>query len=291
MEQLSFRDLTVAVLLNTDSGSCNPEAVERMREMLAEHNVQPVHMWCGGSKELDAGFAEVASHDADVLIVLGGDGTIRTAAERMDDPKKYLVPLPGGTMNVLPKALYGEGNWEEILAAVLTQPRSKNVSGGKVGSARFFVSAICGGPTLWTHAREAVREGDFIEAVQRAATATGSTFSEKIHYHFSDTQEGETEALTVTCPLVSSALQDDQKVFEAAVITMRDAIDIFGLATYAAFGSWREAHNVETVRTSAVTVSSEKSVPIILDGESIDAGSQATIEFVPYAFTALVPAS
>ncbi len=288
MESLSFEDLSVAVLLNTDSGSCSPEAVERMRTLLAEQHIEPVHMWCGVSKDLTAGFAEVASHEANVLIVLGGDGTIRSAAEQTYASDTYLIPLPGGTLNILPKALYGDAGWEEILTTILQGPTPKVVSGGKVEDNRFFVSAICGGPTLWTHAREAVREGNFIDVVKHGVIAAGNMFSQKVHYTYNDV-EGETEAITITCPLVSSALKDDAKAFEVAIIDVKDATDIFGLASAAAFGSWRDANNVTTIPTPLVTVSSEEKVPIILDGEPIEVGTSVTIEFIPKVFTALVP--
>jgi hypothetical protein len=36
-----------------------------------------------------------------VLAVLAGDGTIRTAAEACTRTDTYLLPLPGGTLNML----------------------------------------------------------------------------------------------------------------------------------------------------------------------------------------------
>src|ERR1700742_2437655 len=42
----------------------------------------------------------------DALIVLGGDGTCRTAAAMAAQQKIPVVLLPGGTMNVLPKRVW-----------------------------------------------------------------------------------------------------------------------------------------------------------------------------------------
>ena len=59
-------------------------------------------------------FTEAAGQKLEVLIVLGGDGTIRTAAEACSEEGPYLIPLPGGTMNMLPRALYGEGAYSSF---------------------------------------------------------------------------------------------------------------------------------------------------------------------------------
>ena len=64
---------------------------------------------------MERSFAEAAGQKLEVLIVLGGDGTIRTAAEVCAEKGPYLIPLPGGTMNMLSRALYGDVAWEESL--------------------------------------------------------------------------------------------------------------------------------------------------------------------------------
>jgi diacylglycerol kinase family enzyme len=101
--------------------------------------------------------------------------------------------------------------------------------------------------------------------------------------------EGDAEALTITCPLVSSALDEDRQVFEAAVIDVNHAGEVLGLLTAAALGAWRDAAQVAIVRTTSVTVSAAAAIPIIVDGETIEVGKEAHIEFLPNAFTVLVP--
>ena len=95
--------------------------------------------------------------EAEILIVLGGDGTIRSAAEKLLGKATILVPLPGGTMNMLPKALYGARPWKTALTDTLANPEIHDISGGMVGDHAFFVAALFGAPTLWADAREAAR--------------------------------------------------------------------------------------------------------------------------------------
>ncbi len=289
-EPVSLAGRMIAVVINTASGSSTEHSAEEIEEILSEHGLAATRIWCVSSEELAKAFSEVRESGADVLIVLGGDGTIRSAAAQCTSEGPLLVPLPGGTMNILPKALYGNQSWKEVLRAVLADPSVKAVSGGQVEGERFYISAICGAPALWANAREAVRAQNIGDALKHGKIALENMFASKITYHFNDLNDGTAEALTVTCPLVSSALEEDRKVFEAAVIDVNHAREVLELFTAAAFGQWRDSENVATIRTPSVTISAEQKIPIILDGETIDAGNEAHIEFIPEAFQALVPA-
>jgi len=292
METEAARDLrtyTIAAVLNTASGSCTPENAEEMKSIFKEAGLENLRLLCGHSETIDQMLTDAS--DAEILVVLGGDGTIRTAAARSTHTSSILIPLPGGTMNILPKALYGQGTWQEILRTILASPQIKNVSGGEVAGERFFIAAICGAPALWTHAREALRESNLGNAIEHGKEALRHMFSEKINYHFDEMNEGTAEALVVTCPLVATTLTEDRQVLEAAVIEVNRAGEVIELAAAAAFRSWHESKNVAVVRTSNVRVSSDQDIPLILDGETIDAGKELEITFVPDAFRVLVGSS
>ena len=85
--------------------------------------------------------------------MLGGDGTIRRAAEACTETSSYLIALPGGTMNILPRALYGDVSWEDALKNTLTAPSAKVLSGGRAMDRQFFVAAIIGACALGGIAR------------------------------------------------------------------------------------------------------------------------------------------
>ncbi|HRH24629.1 MAG TPA: diacylglycerol kinase family lipid kinase, partial [Candidatus Paceibacterota bacterium] len=224
-------------------------------------------------------------------IVFGGEGTIRSAAQAstMDGP--LLIPLPGGTMNLLPKALYGDVPWETALLSALRDPVIRVVSGGKADQERFFIAAILGAPALWAKAREALREGDIVEALEEGKDAIEHLFDSKVSYRFNELHEGTAEAISVVCPLISTTLADDRQVLEAAVIDVAGAGEVIELATAAAFGQWRDSRNVAIVNTKHVSVSATSHIPVILDGETVHVGKELEIEFLPEAFRAIVPAA
>ena len=284
-------ELKVGVIINTSSGSYDSESEQKMLGNLTGAGVVEPKMWCGEAKEMDRFFAEAAGQKREVLIVLGGDGTIRTAAEACAEKGSCLIPLPGGTMNMLPRALYENVSWEEALKKTLTAPSTKVLSGGRVANKRFFIAAIVGAPALWTQPRESMREGNIADAIKKGSVAFRRMFEAKVQYLISGGAKGETEAVALICPLISEKMSDSEQALEAAIIDVESAAELIGLATTAAFSKWRDDKNILLTKTKRVNVQSSKEIPATLDGEKVNLGRSAEIDFVSKALTVLVPAS
>jgi diacylglycerol kinase family enzyme len=283
-------ELKVGVIINTSSGSCDLESEQKMLSVLTEAGLVEPKVWCGEAKEMERFFAEAAGQKLELLIVLGGDGTIRTAAEACAEKGSYLIPLPGGTMNMLPRALYGKVSWEEALKKTLTAPSTKLLSGGRVANKRFFIAAMVGAPALWTQPRESMREGNIADAVKKGSVAFRRMFETKVRYLIAGGAKGETEAVALICPLVSEEMSDSEQALEAAIIDVESAAEMIGLVTTAAFGKWRDDRNILLTKTRRVNVQSTKEIPATLDGEKVNLGRSAEIDFVSGALTVLVPA-
>ena len=281
--------MKVAAIINTSSGGCDSESEIEMLDILKGAGVTNCKTWCGKSDQIERAFAEAAMHKPEVLVVLGGDGTIRTAAEACTGSNTYLLPLPGGTLNVLPRALYSDSSWQEALKKTLANPSTKKLSGGRVGDKLFFVAAVIGAPGLWMEAREAMREGDLLNAVGKAGVAFKAMFDTTIQYSISPEMTGEAEVVAVTCPLVSEQMPDSEQALEAAAIDVENVTELLGLATAAAFGKWRDDESVTLTKTHQVTVKSKKDIPLFLDGERVKVGKEAQINFVPDAVNVIVP--
>jgi diacylglycerol kinase family enzyme len=280
--------MRIGALVNTASGGCDADAEQTVEAVLREADLGLVKSWCGGGEQVDAGLDEAGVQALDALIVLGGDGTIRAAAKRCVDCGPLLVPLPGGTMNMLPRALYGDRSWQEALRDTLAAPEVQPVSGGRVGRDPFFVAAIIGSPSLWGEAREAMREGELVEAAGHGLQALSKAFGNALRYEFGD-RSGEAEAVSLLCPLTSRAMDVDEPTLEAVVLTPKGAVDAFRLGFNVLFSEWRNDASVETARVRRVRVESDEPIPAILDGETVALGRSAIVEFVPAAFAALVP--
>jgi diacylglycerol kinase family enzyme len=289
-DHIRLQELKVGVIINTSSGSYDSESEQKMLSILTGAGVVEPKVWCGEAKEMERFFAEAAGQKLEVLIVLGGDGTIRTAAEACAEKGSYLIPLPGGTMNMLPRALYGNVSWEESLKKTLTAPSTKVLSGGRVANKRFFIAAIVGAPALWTQPRESIREGNIADAIKKGSVAFRRMFETKVQYLISGGAKGEAEGVTLICPLISEEMSDSEQALEAAIIDVESAAEVISLATTATFGKWRDDRNILLTKTKRVDVQSSKDIPATLDGEKVNLGRSAEIDFVSRALTVLMPA-
>ena len=160
----------VIMLVNPLAGSVGANAVAEAEAILADYACEATVVALEGGT-FDARIEEALTARPDALFVLAGDGTAGTIASRAGPDGPLIAPLPGGTMNMLPKALYGTADWKAALKRALEEGAPQNVAGGEVSDGQvrqaFYCAAILGSPALWAPAREAVREGK-----QRACQCT-----------------------------------------------------------------------------------------------------------------------
>jgi diacylglycerol kinase family enzyme len=286
---IRLSDLKVGAIINASSGGCDLESEPKMLSILTRAGIVNPKTWCGEGKEMERFFAEAAGQKLDIFIVLGGDGTIRRAVEACTETSSYLIALPGGTMNMLARALYGDVSWEDALKNTLTAPSAKVLSGGRAMDRQFFVAAIIGAPALWAESRESIREGDIVDAIEKGSVAFQNMFETKVQYFISGGMKGEAEAIALICPLISEEMSDSAQSLEAAVVDVENAAEVIRLATAAAFGKWRDDRKILLTKTKRLAVQSSKEIPATLDGESVTLGTSAQIDFVSRLITVLVP--
>jgi diacylglycerol kinase family enzyme len=193
-------------------------------------------------------------------------------------------------MNMLPRALYGDVAWEESLKNTLAAPSLKVLSGGRIAGKQFLIAAIVGAPALLLEPRESMREGNIVDAIEKGSVAFRKMFETKIQYVISGEMKGEAEAVALICPLISEQMSDSEQALEAAVIDVKSATEVIGLVSAAAFGKWRDDRNILLTKTKRVDVQSSEDIPATLDGERVNLGRSAEIDFVSSALTVLVPA-
>jgi diacylglycerol kinase family enzyme len=279
----------VVAVLNTASGSADPSAEADTRAIFAAAGLPQAEVISAGPAEIETVLSDALAGAA-VLVVLGGDGTIRSAASQCGSRKVLLVPLPGGTLNMLPAALYGPRSWRDALRDTLARPVVHDVSGGVAGNEAFFVAALLGAPTLWADAREAIRAGRFLEAVKCAITAARRSFSDPLAYRFGDKLHGKAEAVAVICPLISRVMDNDERSLEAVAVDTPGAAEALRLGFHALFADWRADPAVARAQVRNAMVTGHGRVQVILDGEPFRMGRTVLIRFTPLAFRALAPA-
>lgn len=286
---LDLRSLRIGALLNTSSGGCDATSRDALLAILKEAGIEPAKVWDVVGKDVDQALSEATETGLDVLIVLGGDGTIRSAAQRCDQDGPKLVPLAGGTMNMLPKALYGTRTWRQALSDTVKAPVIQAVHAGEVGAHRFFVAGVFGSASLLAEARESIREGDLVGALGQGVSAIRQALGHELTYRFEGQAASKAEAVVVLCPLPPPQ-SDLDVLLEAAAIDIEGAGDAVRLALMSAFRDWRTDQTVTRARLQTLDIASDDPIPAILDGERFTLGRSARVTRVKRAFYALRPA-
>ncbi len=213
--------------------------------------------------------------------MLAGDGTARTAAELAGPDGPMIAPLAGGTMNMLPHAIYGPRPWQAALTIALEHGYERPIGGGKVDGHSFLVAAIMGSPALWAPAREAARVGKPKLAWLRARRALRRAFSGRLRYILDAGPREKAEALIFMCPLTSRIMNNDEASLEAAALDVRDTLDAFRLGFHALTGDWRDAPGVEVTKFRVGRVWSAHGIPATLDGEPVRLKTLAEVRYTP----------
>lgn len=281
----------IIMLVNPASGSVGAAAAQEAETILAQYACESSVISLE-SGTFDAQIQAALDEKPDVLFVLAGDGTAGTIASRAGPDGPLVAPLPGGTMNMLPKALYGTADWKAALKLALEEGAPQCVAGGEVSDGQvsrvFYCAAILGSPALWAPAREAVRDGKLKLALMYARRALRRAFSGKMRYSLDGRSPRRAEALVLISPMISKAM-DDHTGLEAAAMNPSDAAQAFRLAAHAVFSDWRQDPAVTTKAIQRATVGARSRIPAVVDGEPILLAHEARVKFIRNAFQALAP--
>ena len=259
---------TVEVVANVASGGVGRGAPAEIEKILGDYGLG-AHVCAPATHELEACIRAAVAARPDLLIVLAGDGTARAAAELCGPDGPMIAPLPGGTMNMLPHAIYGPRPWQTALTLALEQGHEQPIGGGSVDGHSFLVAGIFGAPALWAPAREAARFGKPRLAYLRARRALRRAFSGRLRYALDSGPREKAEALVIMCPLTSRALDNDDKALEAIGLDLHGAVDAVRMGFHALTGDWRHAPGVEVQRCQVARIWASHGIPAILDGESV----------------------
>lgn len=278
----------IEAVINTASGGATPAAADEMQAILNERGLEANIHVANGADVADL-LQTAVDAGPDLLLVLAGDGTARAAAELVGPEGPLLAPLAGGTMNMLPHAVYGAVPWAKALADALDHGVEKCIGGGRIDDRSFLVAAIVGAPALWAPAREAVREGKIRLALARMRRAWGRAFSGRLRYAIDSGPPGKAEALTFLCPLASKALDDSEQRLEAAVIDARNLAEVARIGFNALVDDWRKDPAVQALPCREARIWAAGRVPAVLDGEPAWLPAKVSVDWRPKLARLLAP--
>lgn len=276
------------MVINVASGSVGPDASDEMARLLSEHGVTAGVHACQPGELLDQLKASVEARP-DLLVTLAGDGTVRAAAELCGPDGPIIAPLPGGTMNMLPNAVYGGRPWPEALQLALEDGRVRELGGGCIEGHRFLCAAILGSPARLAPVREAARERRFGAAFGQLREAVQKAFTGRLRYQLDSGKRDKAEALVLICPVASKVMHAEEPQLEAAALTPTGAVEILRLGLNALVRDWRVDPAVDSQFCKRARVWSARRIPALLDGESVMLKSDTHIRFDPRICRVLTP--
>lgn len=160
-----------ALVCNTQSGSHDEAVREQIVELCHDHGVPLVATFALPDDDIPD-VAELTRQGIDLLLVWTGDGTINAAAIKAAGWDGAILVLPGGTLNLLSKALHGDRPVTEILADALQDTvRRRTIPIIRSDAGEAFITVIAGPATRWAEVRETMRQDGLIEASRAAPDA------------------------------------------------------------------------------------------------------------------------
>ncbi|MGQ0531545.1 MAG: diacylglycerol/lipid kinase family protein [Caulobacteraceae bacterium] len=250
------------VLLNEKAGGVTGNARTQLDDVLKNAGIEEFVI-IDATRMSRRLFARCAQFDA--IIVLGGDGTARGAAENAPRNAPPLILLPGGTLNILPKALYGDLAWPEALVAALERGVEHRLPVGRANGEAFYVAGLFGAPTLLARARESVREGKPLQALGRFRHFMKRSFSRSLRARAGKGKMRKAEGIGVLCPSFSGGIEADH--LEWVRLDAKHILDLARVSLRALTRDWRNDSTIEIAKCKSGDIYAPGIIPATLDGE------------------------
>jgi len=279
----------IAIVINAASGSTSDISEEicalfknRGYDNAQSHYIIP--------EKLSETFETVIGQGVDLIVTFGGDGTSLCAASFAGKAQVPLIVLPGGTMNILPKHLYGSTDWKDVLNVALEQTQPRWVPCGLLNDQKFLVAAILGTIVRVGLSRELAREGQLLEATKNiVATVNETDIADSLSYTLgSEAIPREANLLQLSCPGMNPLSTEENK-FEVAAVNVDSYGELSALGLTAVMDQWRENDAVFSDFAKEVRVQGNGSIDVLLDGEHMKLSLPLQAKFEPKGAFILCP--
>ena len=289
----------ILAIINPISGTGNKDRMPRLIDTVVDHDKCDVHIeftrYPGHAREL-AG--QAAADGTDIVVAIGGDGTVNEVASALCGTSTALAIVPSGSGNGLARHLRVPVNASRALQ-VLDNGRLLKLDYCTANGRPFF--CVCGMGFDATVSQKFANEGTrgFITYVKTAITEYIKYKPQ--HYRINiDGNELDDNAFVVAC---CNAAQYGNNAYIAPRATMQDGlVDItvmheFNLADGPLIGArlftgtLNQDRHVSIFRGRHVVIERDNPGIMHLDGEPLEMPARVEIESVPGGINILVPPS
>lgn len=259
------------LVTNSASGSHSEQAVEDLLAQFAAAGL-PIDrvVVIPDESQPDRAALEVAG--VDLLAIYTGDGTVNGVVTQLYGWPGHVLVLPGGTQNLLAKALHGDLDAAGIAAAAgkrRAAPVERHLIRTSQGDA--LCEVLAGPGAKWSDVREAMREGDLGGMAATLGEAIGQS-------------AGGTPVRIVEPPLGKPEGYPAVRVHPAGEQMIVDGYGAETVADYAKQGlallrrDFREGPHEEFGDHRAIVCQSDEPIELMIDGERMTGGREERFE-------------
>ena len=194
-----------------------------------------------------------------------GDGTINAAATRAEGWAGAILPLPGGTLNLLSKALHGDRAAPDILTDALGgKALRRPIPTVRSGDGEAFITIVAGPATRWAEVRETMRQDGIIEASRAAPEALETMLNAPGVRVAGHDKAYPAVILTPT----EAGVRADGILTEGGIDVLRHGLAWLG-------GDFRDGPSEEIACAETIILESEAPISLEYDGELAETPSPA----------------
>lgn len=263
--------------MNPVSGSCRQLAqVRAALGVLRARGVESVLELTTGPGHARTLAARAADAPADVVLVVGGDGTVSEAADGLVGRDLPMIIWPAGTENLVARSLGFRADGASILEAVL-HGHVHPLDVGMINGRSFLVVVGVGFDAEVVHRLESLRRGHITHLTYAGplwrtfwehrfppvrVTADGAAYWEGRGMVFI----GNMARYALGLPVVRDARPDDG-LLDLCIMPCRGHADLIGHSIRTLLAQHVEHPSVKYLRVREVRVESARRVPVEIDGD------------------------
>lgn len=253
-----------ALLCNNQSGSHDPAVEAAIADACKAAGAPLVTSFTLPGDDIPD-TAELRARGIDLLLVWTGDGTINAAAVRAAGWDGAILPLPGGTLNLLSKALHGDRPVPTILADALGgKTRRRPIPTVRSEGGEAFITIVAGPATRWAEVRETMRQDGLIEASRAAPEALETMLNApgvRVAGH------GKAYPAVILTP-TEAGVRADGILTEGSIDVLRHGLAWLG-------GDFRDGPSEEIACAETIILESDAPISLEYDGELAEVPARA----------------
>lgn len=296
--------MRVRAIINQKSGGLIDASASELADTLVgvfAETGQKVDVINIGPDGLGDAIDNAAASEADAVVVAGGDGTVRAAAEALLGSSKSLGVIPLGTFNRLAREI-GMPLDPEGAARTLVHAKPTKIDVARVNGTLFLCNSLIGLPPRFSVQRAELRNRPFGDRVTGYWDALSTILRSRRRLELTIDEEGDERKLRVLSLAVSNNPYSEDLGFGLVrprldtgqlglyISKHRSGLEMLWVLLRALVGVWGGDPALETSTARTIVVGSGRSKLLVSnDGEVDRLTPPLHYEIVPKALSLLMP--